>query len=263
MAKKRPSWIKDKEVRKKLPKGQVLPASFDPFIDAEPPIEVEWNDLKSSGLAKTALKDALPFMRTGSGGVIAMWFHAAEPAIVYLGSEGGKRVLATTFDDFVKGIHAKKTGLSDLDESVERFKVPGIKGKPQAVSAVLRKKFEAWCKEHNPFQEPTSTADSEALRQQIWETARQMCIDKKQMRDFWRMDYEVWVYREGDAIDEVEVEHHDKKVPAKYKLLTLIMELLKLVKKVQIKYDLSVYESGRVTLDKDKVLVLLPPEGEK
>jgi hypothetical protein len=263
MAKKKPSWIKDKEVRKKLPKGQVLPACFDFFIDAVPPIEVEWNDLESLGVAKPALKEALPFMRTGSGGVIAMWFHAADPAIIYLGSEGSKRVLAGTFDDFIKAIHAKKTGLPDLDESVEPFTVPGIKGKPKAVSAALQKKFGTWCKEHNPFQEPTSTADSETLRQRIWETARQMCIDKKRMRDFWRMDYEIWVYRNEDVIDKIEVEHHDKKVPGKYKVVPLIMELLKLVKKVQIKYDFSVYESGRVTLDKDKVLVLLPPGGEK
>lgn len=146
--KKKADWIHDGPVRKKLPKGQALPISFDAFIEAEPPIEVEWDDLEACGLEKSALKEALPFMRTGSGGIVVMWYHAAEPAVVYLGSEGEQQVIAATFDDFIKAIHARKAGLPDFDESEEPFKVPGIKGKPKAVSAGLRKSFEAWCLQH-------------------------------------------------------------------------------------------------------------------
>jgi hypothetical protein len=254
---KKPSWIKDSLVRKKLPKGQALPASFDAFIEATPPIEVEWNDLESAGMEKTALKESLPFMRTGSGGVIALWYHTAEPAVIYLGSEGGKRVVAPTFDDFIKAIHAKKTGLGDLDESVEAFTVPGIKGKPKAVSAALQKKFETWSKQHSASRAPTQSAETETLRQKIFAAALELDSGLASDDPIRSCILKIEVY----APDDIEV-HYRKKLAKKHALTQLAYELMPHIKKRKFEYSLFVYASGAVVIDGGRTLELRP-SGDK
>ena len=52
-------------------------------------------------------------------------------------------------------------------------------------------------------------------------------------------------------------------VPAKYKLKDEVVELLKLVKsKRRRRYELSTCSAGIVSIDRDRELVLVPPEGD-
>ena len=109
------------QVRKRIPAGRELPARFDDFLEVDfvkesELFEVWWSDLTEYELKRSAKKEAVPFLSLFDGGLVAFWYHDAVPAIVHIGSEGERKVVARDFDDFLKGINAKCCGLPDVDE---------------------------------------------------------------------------------------------------------------------------------------------------
>jgi hypothetical protein len=109
------------QIHRRIPENRELPARFDDFVRANIPFAVEWNDLDAYDLAPTATQEAVPFLRLPDGGLVALWYHAASPAVVHLGSEGEVAVVAHDFDDFLKRIGARSSGLPDFDEADPAF----------------------------------------------------------------------------------------------------------------------------------------------
>src|SRR5579864_8788323 len=133
--------MKDDQVRRQTPKDCKLPVRFDDFLRAKPPFAVEWNDLDAYCLKPTAMREAVPFLRLPDGGLVAFWYHSGSPAIVHIGAHGELKVIAHDFDDFLKGIGVRCSGLADFDEAWCGFCVPGVEGKPtrEGLSALQEK----------------------------------------------------------------------------------------------------------------------------
>jgi ankyrin repeat protein len=139
-----------KQIKRHVPDGQVLPALFERFVAADPPFEMEWNDLKGYALKRSATKTAVPFLRLDDGGLVALWYESDPPAVVHIGAHGDWGVVAVTFDDFLKAINSRRTGLSDIDSrDDDDFVIRGVKGKPASKTRpVTQNKFAAWLKKH-------------------------------------------------------------------------------------------------------------------
>lgn len=260
------SWIKDDQVRRRIPKGCKLPARFDDFLRAKPPFAVEWNNLDAYCLKPTATKEAVPFLRLPDGGLVAFWYHAAPPAIVHIGGHGELKVIAHDFDDFLKGIGARCSGLPDFDEADHAFRVPGVKGKPTREGLpALQERFEAWFKKHTSLQEPLATPEAEALRQRVHRIAEEMIRDGRSKvytlsSPWWSMSFQI---ERTDMDLSISYLDYGKwyPVPKKYNLVQEVIALLKLTKhKNRSHYELSACSAGIVSIDRDRELLLVPPE---
>jgi hypothetical protein len=261
MAKKKADWIKDREVRKHVPKGRSLPKKFDAFIEAGPPLPIEWDDLDSFGLKREALKDVLPFMRVGTGGMVTFWFHQADPAVVYFGDEGELDVVALNFDEFLKAAVAGKSGVYDFDDPDNPFQMPGVKGRPKRAGLVaLQKKFDAWWKENTALLEGDTSLEN--LRESVVALARQMIADGRSKvytlrTGYWSMDFKIARTPRGLAIDYLDFGKYYR-MPKRYGIVPLVQELLRHVKnKSKKEYELDVSDDGRVSIDRDRELVLM------
>jgi hypothetical protein len=128
------SWFNPDEVRRRVPKGRKLPGQFDDFMGAKLLFRVEWNDLDAYALKPSATKEAVPFLRLPDGGLVALWYHAPEPAVVHIGGHGELKVIASDFGNFLKGFAGRCSGLPDIDESEESFSIPGCVGNRTALN---------------------------------------------------------------------------------------------------------------------------------
>jgi hypothetical protein len=261
MATKKPSWIKDGEVRKKLPKGKSLPKKFDDFIAAQPELPIEWDDLDSLGLKPQGLQEALPFMKTYTGGRVAFWYHTADPAVVYFGDEGELDVLAVNFDEFLKGAMLGKSGVHDLDDSEPRLNVNGVTGKPSKKGlAALQKKFDAWWKQNKGLLDGQS--DLEGLRKRVVALGKQMILDGKSKvytpdKGYWRMSYKIERTPKNLVVTYLDRGKYYP-VPKKYAIVPLVEELLQHVQnKSKAEYTLSVSDSEIVSIDRERELLLI------
>ena len=131
MAKKKPGSVKDK-IFAELAPGKSLPAKFDAFLAAEPQLPVEWNNLADFGLKDDGLWDVVPFLKA-DGGYVALWWYrdpypVPDPAVVHFGPEGEQKVVAPSFDEFLKAAAIGKSGIADLDKCEPRLKVEGVEG---------------------------------------------------------------------------------------------------------------------------------------
>ena len=257
-----------KEVRRKIPKGCEIPSRFDDFVRAELPFEIAWTKLEDSFCLKaSARKEAVPFLHLGDGSYLAFWFHAPSPAIVLFGSEGERRVVAEDFDNFLKGLNSRVTGVPGLDEEEEPFRVPGVKGKSEKAGLKsLQTKFDEWFKKHTSRCEPTDSPAGDAVRQRIFEIAKAMIRDgrskiyDKMSSDWDSMDFRIERTETGFSITYLDF---GKWYPLQkqYKLAAELPELLSLVKhKERDHYELSASIDGLVTVDQGRELSLLPPD---
>lgn len=251
-----------------VPKGRKLPGRFDDFVRAHLPLRVEWNDLEAYDLKPSATKEVIPFLRLSDGGLVALWYYAAEPAVVHIGSHGELEVIASDFDDFLKGIGARCSGLPDIDESAESFAVPGVYGKPKGAELpALQKKFDKWFKQHTSLLEPLRSSEAESLRQRVYRIAEDMIRDGRSKvytlsSPWWSMYFRI--ERDGDDLSITYLDFGKwYPVPGKYKLAEEAAALLKLVKhKKRRQYELSTCAGGIVSIDRDRELALVPPEGD-
>jgi hypothetical protein len=268
MARASKPWIKEKEVRRHVPTGRELPARFDDFILAEPPCRVEWNDLDEYALKPSATNEAVPFLRMGEGSIVALWYYDVSPAVVLLGSEGELIVVARSFDDFLKGCALRCSGVPDIDTWETAIQVSGIAGEPNSDGLPeLQKRFEEWFKKHTSLLEPLRTPESEVLRQRVFGIAEQMLRDGlskvyTQEATWWVMDFRIERNRDGLRITYIDYGKWYP-VPQKYGMLDEVIALLSLVlNKQRDSYELSVLCVGIVSIDRDRELLLVPPDYE-
>ncbi|MBW2457719.1 MAG: hypothetical protein JRI68_24660, partial [Deltaproteobacteria bacterium] len=105
------------QVRRRMPAGYELPSRFDAFMDADPPVRIEWTSFKHYDLRQSASKEAVPFIRLPDGGLVAFWLYGSSMPIVHIGGHGELEVIAVDFEHFLKAINTKSTGLSDFDDA--------------------------------------------------------------------------------------------------------------------------------------------------
>lgn len=261
-------WLNADQVRRHIPKGRKLPARFDDYLQANLPFRVEWNNLDAYGLKRSATKEALPFLHMPDGTLVALWYHAAEPAVVLIGAHGDSKVVASDFNNFLKGIGSRSSGVQDIDEGEKRLTVPGVRGKPNpARLPALQKKFDAWFKQHTSLLEPLVVPIAEALRRRVHKIAEGMIRDGHSKvytlsSPWWSMNFRV--ERDGDDLSITYLDFGEwYPVPTKYKLAVEVAELLKLVKhKKRRRYELSTCAAGIVSIDRDRELVLVGTEGD-
>jgi len=258
------------DLRRRIPQGRELPARFGEFAKARTPFEVGWTDLKDYDLKLTAMREAVPFLRLPDGGLVVLWYHAKSPAIVHIGGHGERRVIAGHFDDFLRGINSKRSGLPDFDETDDVFGVPGVLGEPGREDLpALQEKFDDWCKKHSALREPLRRPDAEALRHRLHHIAMEMLRDGwskvySPSSPWWSMDYRIERTDTGLAISYLNYGEW-LPIPPEYAaecgLDREVLTLLELVKhKSRSRYQLSICKPGIVSVDRDRELVLVPPE---
>jgi hypothetical protein len=131
----------------------------------------------------------------------------------------------------------------------------------------LQEKFDKWFKQHTSLLEPLSTPGTESLRQRVHKIAEDMIRDGRSKvytfsSPWWSMDFRV--ERDGDELSISYLDFGEwYPLPAKYKLAEEVAAMLKLVKnKKRRRYELSTCTAGIVSIDRDRELVLVPPEGD-
>jgi hypothetical protein len=261
-------WIRDDEVRRRIPRGFNLPPAFDSFIRAEPPYEIEWCGLERYDLKPSAEREAVPFMKMPDGGLVAFWYCAPSPAVVHIGGHGELKVLASNFDDFLKAIALRQSGLPDIDESEDVFRVPGVNGEPSVDTLpALQKRFDEWFKIHTSLLVPLTTPEAEAFRQRVYRIAEEMVRDGMSKvytleSPCWRISYRI--QRNGPEIAVTYLDYGKwYPLPSKYRFLDEVPALLQLVRdKTRSQYELEVMEPGIVSVDRDRELSLVPPDFE-
>lgn len=259
-------WIGEEQVRRRVPAGCKLPARFDDFLRSGLPVAVEWNDLSDYALKETATKETVPFLRLAKGGLVAFWFGQAPPAVVSIDTRGELRVIARDFDDFLRSLHGRCTGLSEFDEAEPPLRVPGMEsdGVPNRESlAALQASLDAWRKKHTVLQEPLRTPDAEELRRRVHRIAETMIADGYSTGDassspWWSLTFRIKCDGEGLTVAYLNAGEWYP-VPKKYELEREVAELLDLVRhKGRDEYELSTCSAGIVSVDSDRELVLIP-----
>ncbi len=76
----------------KVPPGKELPGEFSLITSNRLPLTIAWSSLKSYGLKKSAELELLPFIQLADGSLVAVWYTAAPPAIVFVDAHGESRV---------------------------------------------------------------------------------------------------------------------------------------------------------------------------
>ncbi|HJT35142.1 MAG TPA: hypothetical protein VJ783_24160 [Pirellulales bacterium] len=254
------------EIRRRVPNGRMLPARFGDLLRAELQFRVEWNALDDYGLKPSAMNDAVPFLRLPDGGVVALWYHSVEPAIVHIGAYGELQVIASNFENFLSGIEMRCCGLPDIDEGEASYSVPGVCGRPDLAGLpALQEKFDKWFKQHTSLLEPFVSRETELLRKRLLRIAEDMIRDGCSKvytlsSPWWSMDFRI----ERDD-EELSITYLDfgewYRVPTKYKIGGVIEALLSLAKNKKLRqYEVSICSAGIVSIDRDRELVLVPPD---
>lgn len=254
-------------IRERLPQGRKLPAKFASFVKLDPPYSVEWNDLDAYSLKPDAQKVFVPFLRLSDGGLIALWYRSESPAVVHIGGHGESAFLAPDFDEFLRRAAVHRTGLPDLDDE-PALRVPSVKGEPSTGDeTALREEFAAALGKHSALLPPKKSPETEPLRERVFEIAAEMIRDGRSKvytlaSAWWTMDFEI--ARRGS---ELTIAYRDYgqwySVPAHYGLHDVVAELLKHVQnKDRDRYELSTGIWGGVSIDRDRELILVPPDWE-
>lgn len=259
-------WMSADEIRRRVPNGRMLPARFDDFLCAELPFRVEWNALDDYGLKPSAMNDAVPFLRLSNGGVVALWYDSVEPAIVHIGAHGELQVIASNFDDFLRGIEMRCCGLPDIDEDEASYSVPGVCGRPNLAGlTALQEKLDKWFRQQTSLLEPFVSREAESLRKRLFKIAEDMIRDGCSKvyalsSPWWSMHFRI--ERDGDQLSISYLDFGEwYRIPNEYKIVDDVKTLIELSKsKNQRRYEVSICSAGIVSIDRDRELVLVPPE---
>ena len=268
-------------ITRRMPGGFKLPAGFDAFVRTaaaadlrrSPWFLVTWTNPVELELKRDAGQELLPFLRLGDGGAVAFWLGARpHVAIVHFDSEGGKRLVAASFADFLRRLAKRRTGVEDLDdrdEGIQAIVVPGFAGKGSAKPAValgpLKKAFTRWCAANSALEPPTRSADGERVRQVLVAATRKMLRDGRsrvhKARDAWWTFHFVVKSAKG-RLDLTYLDYGEwYPVPASYGIGPIMADLVRLTKHPrQRRYEVTVISNGSVSVNRDRELVLEPPK---
>ena len=253
-------------IERKVPEGCKLPTGFKAFLAADIPVRVAWNGLEPYGFCKSAEQEMVPFIAIADGSIVALWYSVKPPAVVLIDGHGEPpQVLATDFPNFLRSISASKTGVSDIDLDCAEISIPRYNAKPsRAGRAALQRKLVQWSNNFSAMVEPSQSDKSDDLRVKIHQTVSKMIRDglsKVYTPDHsWTMNLRIQRKRDGLKIEYLDYgKWYD--VPKKYKFERHASDLLSLVKNSKPrKYDLAVTYYGLVSVDRDKQLLLMPPD---
>ncbi len=165
-------------IQRRLPPGIDLPRAFGEFAawcGKNRRGKLGWFRLEGArpdDLVHAKVGSALvPFMVLPDGGFVAFWFEGGkQPPIVWLDSEGGSGVAGASFDDFLRRLVTRKTGVEDLDDQEqsdqETVETPAAWRRARANKdlAPIRTAFRRWLREKEPKPEKVSRARSEEVR---------------------------------------------------------------------------------------------------
>jgi hypothetical protein len=170
-----------RSIERRLPAGFRLPESFRRFADAcrkRRAGELGYFAIKGGDPSEFGIdvgEAIAPFFRLPDGGMVGFWFEraSAPPAIVHLGSEGERRLVALSWDHFLAKLAARKTGVPDVDNrDVKAFPYALPKIAAPAVGAA-RTRFETWMKAREPQPERFDAKAEEAIRAELVQVLKQ------------------------------------------------------------------------------------------
>jgi hypothetical protein len=193
----------------------------------------------------------VPFLVFGDGGLLALW----QGAIVHLGSEGERRVVAASMRDLCARIAKCATGVPELDEAEPPIVIT-IRGKPAALARAQEALDALFA--HN---DPKPVTDREELRAAVHRIAKKLIAGgisrTYRPKDSWLLKFRLT--RAPLAIEVLDFGAY-KPVPAESGLAPLAEALIAACKDPRrAQYELTVTWTGIVSIDRDRQLVLLPP----
>ena len=233
--------IDEASVLRRVPAGAALPTKFARFVaaagDQDPNVhgwfELRWRAPQDFELTKATAATLVPFLRLGDGGVVAFWFAARQPVVVHFDSEGGRRVVAASFDDFLLRCAQRKTKVDDLDDADQPAWPLGRGSRALSSLTALQKKFAVWCAAHSALQPVMVSSSSERLRKQLHAIARTMIRDRLSKvyspRDYWSMSYAFKRTATDVAVTYLDYGKYYP-VPRAYAITALVGEMLALCK---------------------------------
>lgn len=251
-------------IRKKLPARAKLPASFTRLVGAQLPVDVKWTNLTQYELKSSASKESVPFLQLGDGGLVCFWFHEDTVPIIHIGAHGELEIVASDFDEFLRAINSRRTGLPDLDEADEPIHVAGIKKAPvRKKHAKLQAQLAKWFEAHSALQKPLKTDTSDTLRRRVFSIATAMIKDGRSKvypakHRYWSMTFRA--ERIGSRFKLSYLDYGEwYPVPASYGLESVMNKVLALVKHPKRnQFEIEATVDGLVSVDRDKELVLVP-----
>ncbi len=225
------------------------------------PFQVGWsNPANLLRLRGGPLRELVPFLRLGDGGVVAMWLAEAEPAVVLLGIDGECRVIAVNIEAFLQRLAAGTTGVPSCTEPLPELGAAAVEDGtvPEALVAAFRE----WLAAGSALRAPTDLKRAEAARKALYRGARALVRDGLQRPHtltggWWSVSLS---FRRSDAGWSVERLVRGKwlAVPAEYPLAEQGPELRAVYGHPRkTRFAVQVIDSGLVTLERD--MELEPP----
>jgi hypothetical protein len=230
-------------------------------------MELTWTDpLPLLNADRGALDSILPFVRMGDGGVIALFWHDAEPCVVHCDSEGESAVIASSFVDFLARLARPTPDFMDrmeIETAIDTSKLIDPGPAPKRVAASLARKFSAWLESHSLSAKPDDSPVGSVLAQKLVAMAQRMLEDGlskvyKPSSVHWSMEFHI-----ESSGSEWAVTYRDYgkwyPLPSSYELLAIWPELLPLTKKPGARrFELSVWKDGHVYVDGGNQLTIEP-----
>ncbi|HOU89630.1 MAG TPA: hypothetical protein PLU22_01230 [Polyangiaceae bacterium] len=173
-------------IERRLPAGFALPRAFGELADwcgKRARGSLGWFRLEGTSpddLVRAKVGAALvPFMVLPDGGFVAFWFEGGKPPpIVWLDSEGQSGVAGASFDDFLRRLVERKTGVEDLDDQEgggpEEAETPAAWRRARSTKALapIRTAFRRWLRDKEPKPEKVSRARAEEVRAALAEACQ-------------------------------------------------------------------------------------------
>lgn len=259
-------------VEKHLPRGRALPPRFALLVRAARDSKtggtfaIGWRDPRKLHHS-TVMRELAVFMTLPDGGVVALWTSPEDPPVVHVDSEGGARVVARDFDDFLSRLSRRKTGVPDLD-ALEEDAPPlalGVRAAaPRSFTAVQRA-FARALGEGAPV--ARAGDDVERARAALVALGAAMVKDGRFRRDLTRMltprdDWSVrlQVKRAGAGWT---FEHASDgawhALPERYGMAAIWERTRTLCKRPSAEvFQIEIAKRGLVSIDRDRQLIALP-----
>lgn len=257
-------------ITKHLPKGLSLPARFEELVRAARDgtrggsFDLGWRnprDLHHSRL----MGELGVFLTLPDGGVVALWAAGETPPVVHVDSEGGARVIARDFDDFLSRLARRKTAVPDLDALEDGTEPLALLSSAPRSFAAIQKTFARALEEAAP--EIRSSDDVEAVRVALVELGAAMVKDRLLRHDLTRMvgPRDEWTVRlrvtragSGWTFEHMnEAAWHP--LPERYGMPLLWERVRARCKRPAADvFHLEIARRGLVSIDRDKQFVALP-----
>lgn len=179
-------------IERRLPAGFSLPRAFGELAEwcgKHPRGSLGWFRLEGTSpddLVRAKVGTALvPFMVLPDGGFVAFWFDGGRPPpIVWLDSEAGSGVAGASFDDFLRRLVERKTGVEDLDDQEGAGEAgaatPAAWRRARTTKALgpIRTAFRRWLRDQAPKPEKVSRARGEEVRAALVEACQRYWREK-------------------------------------------------------------------------------------